>query len=34
MHAEARAAWRLVDVAIAPEGATFSFTLDLLEPAV
>jgi transposase len=27
-RAKARAAWRLVDVAIAPEGATFSFTLD------
>jgi hypothetical protein len=24
----ARAAWRLVDIAVAPEGATFSFTLD------
>ena len=27
-RAKARAAWRLVDVAVAPEGATFSFTLD------
>jgi Transposase DDE domain len=27
-RAKARAAWRLVDVAIAPAGATFSFTLD------
>src|SRR6516164_6806016 len=27
-RAKARMAWRLVDVALAPEGATFSFTLD------
>ena len=27
-RARARAAWRLVDVAVAPEGATLSFTLD------
>ena len=27
-RAKARAAWRLVDVEVAPEGATFSFTLD------
>jgi len=27
-RAKARAAWRLVEVAVAPEGATFSFTLD------
>ena len=27
-RAKARVAWRLVDVALAPEGATFSFTLD------
>ena len=27
-RAKARAAWRLVDVAVAPEGATFRFTLD------
>jgi transposase len=27
-RAKARAAWRLVDVAVAPAGATFSFTLD------
>ena len=27
-RAKARAAWRLVDIAVAPEGATFSFTLD------
>jgi hypothetical protein len=27
-RAKARAAWRLLDVAVAPEGATFSFTLD------
>jgi len=27
-RAKARAAWRLVDVAVAPKGATFSFTLD------
>ena len=27
-RAKARAAWRLVDVTIPPEGATFSFTLD------
>src|ERR1700719_148573 len=27
-RAKAPAAWRLVDVAVAPEGATFSFTLD------
>src|SRR5437870_10195476 len=26
-RAKARAAWRLVDVAVAPEGATLSFTL-------
>jgi hypothetical protein len=27
-RAKARAAWRLIDVAVAPAGATFSFTLD------
>src|SRR3982075_1536180 len=27
-RAKARAAWRLVDVGVAPEGATFSFSLD------
>ena len=27
-RAKARMAWRLVDLALAPEGATFSFTLD------
>jgi hypothetical protein len=27
-RAKARAAWRLIDIAVAPEGATFSFTLD------
>jgi hypothetical protein len=27
-RAKARMAWRLVDVALVPEGATFSFTLD------
>ena len=27
-RAKARVAWRLVDVALAPESATFSFTLD------
>src|ERR1700675_1606639 len=27
-RAKARAAWRLVDVTVPPEGATFSFTLD------
>src|SRR6202140_2533097 len=27
-RAKARAAWRLVEVAVAPEGATFSFVLD------
>src|ERR1700675_4092626 len=27
-RARARAAWRLLDIAVAPEGATFSFTLD------
>ena len=27
-RAKVRVAWRLVDVALAPEGATFSFTLD------
>jgi hypothetical protein len=27
-RAKARAAWRLLDIAVAPEGATFSFTLD------
>src|SRR3984893_1207965 len=27
-RAKARAAWRLVDVAVAPEGVAFSFTLD------
>jgi transposase len=27
-RAKARAAWRLVDVAVAPEGSAFSFTLD------
>jgi hypothetical protein len=27
-RAKARAAWRLVDIAVAPEGTTFSFTLD------
>src|ERR1700686_948745 len=27
-RAKARAAWRLVDVAVAPKDATFSFTLD------
>src|ERR1700747_1862759 len=27
-RAKARVAWRLVDVALAPEGGTFSFTLD------
>ena len=27
-RAKARAAWRLVDVAVAPAGSTFSFTLD------
>jgi transposase len=27
-RAKARAAWRLIDVAVAPDGATFSFTLN------
>src|ERR1700686_1986359 len=27
-RAKARAAWRLLDVAVAPEGAAFSYTLD------